>query len=118
MLAGSRAQAGNTWTGGGATSNWSDNGNWGGAQPAYGTYTFAGSTRTTNTDDENVSTNILDWTGTSAWTLLGSGGSVISLFDNGGLQAKVQNDSTGLLTIGSGASITFAANGWSDVRRA
>ena len=29
------ARAGNTWTGGGTSLNWSDNGNWGGAQPTY-----------------------------------------------------------------------------------
>gem|GEM_PF-4599926 len=104
-----RAIAGNTWTGGSSsTSNWSDNANWGGAQPAYGTISFSGTTRTVNTDDENMSQNFIDWTGSSAWTLNNANSAVLSLYDNGGAQAKVQNDSSGLVTINS--SITYAAN--------
>ncbi len=98
---------GQTWTGGGASGNWSDSNNWGGAQPAYGTLTFSGSTRTTNTDDNITSMNQLLWTGTSAWTLNQGGATVLSLFDNGGTQAKVENQSTGLVTIN--LPITFAA---------
>src|SRR4051794_36158466 len=40
LFSGNVARAGNTWTGGGASTNWSDNDNWGGAQPGYGTLTF------------------------------------------------------------------------------
>ncbi len=98
---------GNTWTGLGASGNWSDSNNWGGAQPGYGTLTFSGSTRTTNTDDNITSMNQLLWTGTSAWTLNQGGSTVLSLFDNGGTQAKVENDSTGLVTIN--LPLTFAA---------
>src|SRR5205823_11950038 len=57
----------------------------------------------------NYSMNQLNWTATSStWTLGSSGGSVLSLFDNGGTQAKVENNSSGLVTIN--APITFAAN--------
>src|SRR6202012_5502409 len=49
----STAFAGNTWTGGGATGNWSDVNNWGGAIPATGqTIQFAGTTNL------NVANNI------------------------------------------------------------
>ena len=100
--------AGNTWTGGGAAPfNWSDVNNWGGAAPLYGTLTFAGSLGTTNTVDASTSQSQLLWTGTSAWTLNNSNSAVISLFDNGGVQAKLENQSTGLVTIN--APITFAA---------
>jgi autotransporter-associated beta strand protein len=101
--------AGNTWTGGsGTSSNWSDNANWGGAQPGYGTLTFSGSTRTTNSDDNITAMNQLLWTGSSAWTLNQGGTTVLQLFDNGGTQAKVENQSTGLVTIN--LPITFHAN--------
>ncbi|MES2922252.1 MAG: autotransporter-associated beta strand repeat-containing protein [Verrucomicrobiota bacterium] len=114
----STSLAGNTWDGGGTTDNWSDDANWNAdGQPAYGTYTFAGSTRTTTTVDQNYSTNQLLWTGTNAWTLNNSNSAVISLFDNGGVQAKVENQSTGLVTIN--APITFAntnaTNPWGEI---
>ena len=100
--------AANLWDGGGTTDNWSDILNWDNDLfPGYGTLTFAGSTRTTNIVDANISMNQLLWTGTSAWTLNNAGGAVISLFDNGGVQAKVENQSTGLVTIN--APVTFAA---------
>ncbi len=108
-VAPSSAFAGNTWTGGGSSPfNWSDNANWGGAQPTYGTYTFSGSAGTTNTVNQGYNTNKLLWTGTSPWTTNNSGGFGISLFDNGGVQAKVENQSSGLVTIN--APVTFAAN--------
>jgi len=107
--------AGNTWTGGSATtSNWSDTANWGGAAPAYGTITFSGSTRTTNTLDGNftsggsTSMNQLNVTSAGPWTLNNSNSAVLSLFDNGGTQAKVENNGAGLLTLN--LPITFAAN--------
>src|SRR5204863_6630311 len=108
LLAAANAFGGNTWTGGGGSNNWSDNNNWGGAQPGYGTLTFSGSTRTTNIDDNITSMSQLLWTGTSAWTLNQGGTTVLSLFDNGGTQAKIENQSTGLVTIN--LPITFAAN--------
>ncbi len=102
------ADAGNTWDGGGTSANWSDAANWdANTAPSYGTLTFSGSTQTTNTVDSSVSQNILQWTGTSSWTLNNSGGAVISLYDNGGGQAKIENLSTGLVTIN--APINFAA---------
>jgi autotransporter-associated beta strand protein len=103
-------RAGNTWDGGGTTDNWNDAANWNpDGTPAYGTATFSGSTRTTPVLDSNYNMNQLNWTGTSStWTLGSSGGSVLSLFDNGGTQAKVENNGTGLVTIN--APITFAAN--------
>ena len=102
------AHAANLWDGGGTTDNWSDILNWDNDLfPGYGTLTFAGSTRTTNIVDASISMNQLLWTGASAWTLNNSGGAVISLFDNSGVQAKVENQSTGLVTIN--APVTFAA---------
>ncbi len=108
-LAGQSAQADNTWDGGGSgLFNWSDPLNWGlNVGPTFGTLTFAGILGTTNTLDANITMNQLLWTGSNAWTLNSSGGSVISLFDNGGVQAKIENQSTGLVTIN--APITFAA---------
>ena len=52
--------------------------------------------------------NQIFWTGSSAWTMNNANSTVLSLFDNGGTQAKVENQSTGLVTIN--APITFAAN--------
>lgn len=106
---GGAAMADNFWDGdGSAPFNWSDSTNWGSnTAPTYGTLTFGGSTGTTNTVDSNTSMNMLLWTGTSAWTLNNSGGAVISLYDNGGTQAKIENQSTGLVTIN--APIDFAA---------
>jgi autotransporter-associated beta strand protein len=102
------SHAGNTWDGGGVTADWSDAGNWDpDGAPGYGTLTFAGSTQTSNTVDASVSQNILRWTGTSAWPLNNSEGAVVSLFDDGGAQAKIENLSTGLVTIN--APINFAA---------
>ncbi|MEQ1859283.1 MAG: autotransporter-associated beta strand repeat-containing protein [Chthoniobacteraceae bacterium] len=108
LLVPQAAHAANIWDGGGTTDNWSDVLNWDDdSLPGYGTLTFAGSLRTTNILDTNFSMNQLLWTGTSPWTLNSSGGSVLSLFDNGGVQAKLENQSTGLVTIN--APVTFAA---------
>ena len=103
-------RAGNTWDGGGPTDNWNEPNNWNpDGTPAYGTATFSGSTRTSPVLNVNYNMNQLNWTVTSsAWTLGSSGGSVLSLFDNGGTQAKVENNATGLVTIN--APITFAAS--------
>lgn len=100
------SHASNVWDGGGASDVWSDVLNWDNDLfPTYGTLTFAGSTRTTNIVDADISMSQLVWTGASAWALNGS--NTISLFDNSGTQAKVENQSTGALTIN--APITFAA---------
>ena len=111
------ARAANIWDGGGTTDLWSDVLNWDNDLfPTYGTLTFSGATRTTNIVDANINMNQLLYTGTSAWTLNNSGGAVISLFDNGGVQAKVENQSTGLVTIN--APITFAATAgaaWAEI---
>ncbi|HSV13002.1 MAG TPA: autotransporter-associated beta strand repeat-containing protein, partial [Tepidisphaeraceae bacterium] len=103
------AWAGNTWTGNGASANWSDDNNWGGAQPAYGTLSFnlGGTQGTTSIVDQSYSMNQLLWTGTSAWTVNSANAAVISLFDLSGTQAKVENQSSGLVTLN--APITFAA---------
>ena len=108
LAATSPSFASNTWTGGGGSGDWSDSNNWGGAQPGYGTLTFSGSTRTTNDDNNITSMNELLWTGSSAWTLNQGGSTVLSLFDNGGTQCKIENQSTGLVTIN--LPITLAAN--------
>ena len=107
-LAGQATHATNTWDGGGTSGLWSDILNWDNDLfPTYGTLTFAGSTQTTNTVDANIDMNQLLWTGASGWTLNNLGAAVISLFDNGGVQAKVENQSTGAVTVN--APITFAA---------
>jgi fibronectin-binding autotransporter adhesin len=102
-------QAGNTWTGGGTTTNWTDNGNWGGSATSYGTLTFTtgGTQGTTSVLDSTFNMNQLLWTGSQSWTLNNSGGAVLNLFDNAGTAAKLENQSTGLVTIN--APITFAA---------
>jgi fibronectin-binding autotransporter adhesin len=104
------SSAGNTWTGGGSTTNWSDNGNWGGSATSYGTLTFTtgGTQGTTSVNNSITAQNRLLWNGSNTWTLNNSGGTVLSLFDNGGTQAKIENLSSGLVTIN--APITFAAN--------
>jgi len=103
-----QANAGNTWDGGGGDGNWGTGDNWNpNGAPVYGTLTFSGSTRTENTNNSITAMNILLWTGTSPWTLRSSGGTVLSLFDFGGAQAKLENQSTG--TISLYADIRFAA---------
>ncbi len=105
----SSASAANVWDGGGGDNLWSTITNWDDDLfPGYGTLTFSGATQTTNVVDASISQNMLLWTGTNDWTLNNANGAVISLFDNGGAQAKVENQSSGLLTIN--APITFAAN--------
>ena len=118
LVCGGMAQADNSWDGGGTSPfNWSDNTNWGGdTVPGYGTLTFSGSLGTTNTVDANYNMNELLWTGSSAWILNNSGGSIISLYDNSGVQAKVENQSGGLVTIN--APIDFAATAgaaWAEI---
>jgi len=103
----SQAQAGQTWDGGGTNDNWNTPANWSGdSLPAYGTLTFSGAVRTTNSNNSITAMNQLLWTGSSAWTMNGT--VTLSLFDNGGTQAKLENQSTGSVTIN--APITFAAN--------
>ncbi len=106
------ARAGNTWDGGGGDDNWSTAANWDGdTAPGFGTLTFSGSTRTSNIMDANTSMNMLLWTGASDWTLNNASGYVLSLYDynNGSYreQAKLENQSTGLVTIN--APVNFAA---------
>jgi len=102
------AFAGNTWTGGGGSINWGDNNNWGGSAPGYGTLTFntGGTQGTTSNNSSITSQSELLWTGSSSWTMNGS--TTLSLYDNGGVQSKIENQSSGLVTIN--APITFAAN--------
>ncbi len=110
LLAAPSAQANNTWDGdAGGSFLWSNPVNWGSdTPPVYGTLTFSGSIGTTNVNDSITSMNGLLWTGTSAWTLNNSGGTILSLFDLGGsTPAKIENQSSGLVTIN--APITFAA---------
>src|SRR5262245_6902840 len=91
-LVSQEALAGNTWDGGaGSPFNWSGNANWSGdTQPTYGTLTFSGTVGNTNIMDANRNMNQLNWTGTSAWGMNSSGGATLSLFDNGGTQAKLE----------------------------
>ncbi|MGZ4986400.1 MAG: autotransporter-associated beta strand repeat-containing protein [Limisphaerales bacterium] len=100
-----------SWTGGGGSTNWTDNNNWGGTNvyTNYGTlqFTTGGTQGTTSIVNSSISQNKLLWTGSSSWTVNNSGGAVISLFDDTGTQAKVENQSTGLVTLN--APITFAA---------
>ena len=104
----SSASAANVWDGGGADNLWSTLSNWDNDLfPGYGTLTFSGATQTTNVVDANISMNQLFWSGTSPWTLNNANSAAISLFDNGGVQAKVENQSTGLVTVN--APVTFAA---------
>ncbi len=102
-------RANNTWDGGGgATFLWSNNANWGlDTAPGFGTLIFTGAVGNTNIMDANYSMNQLNWNGSSAWVLNNSGGSVLSLFDNGGTQAKLESLGTGGVTIN--APVTFAA---------
>jgi fibronectin-binding autotransporter adhesin len=104
--------ANNTWDGGGADNLWGTAANWGGdTLPGYGTLTFAGTTRTSNTDNSITSMNQLSWTGASTWTAGTTNSTTLSLFDNGGTQAKIENNTGGagfLVTIN--LPITFAAN--------
>jgi fibronectin-binding autotransporter adhesin len=99
-----------TWNGS-QSGSWNNGSNWtGGNTGTYGELLFNGSTNTTMTDDVSgtVSQNQLIWSGTSSWTLNQNSGSSISLFDYNGGQAKIENDSTGSVTLN--ANITFAAN--------
>src|SRR5678815_966861 len=107
------AQANNTWDGGsGVDSLWGTVANWGSdTLPGYGTLTFAGTTRTSNTDNSITAMNQLNWTGSSAWTVGTTNSTTLSLFDFGGTQAKIENNTGGagfLVTIN--LPITFAAN--------
>ena len=87
--------------------------NWGAnTAPGYGTLVFTGAVGTTNIMNASYSMNQVNWNGGSAWTLNASGGSVLSLFDNGGTQAKLENLGSGLVTIN--APVTFAATGGSN----
>ena len=112
------ASANNTWDGGGGGGFlWSNNVNWGGdTAPGYGTLNFSGAVGNTNVMDANYAMNQVQWNGGSAWVLNNSGGSVLSLFDNGGTQAKLESLGTGGVTIN--APVTFAAtagNNWGEI---
>ncbi len=68
------------------------------------------------TDNSITSMNELFWTGSSSWTLNQGGSTVLSLFDYSGAQAKIENQSSGLVTIN--LPITFAAttgNAWGEI---
>ena len=62
-LFGGHALAGNTWTGGGSSPDWSDANNWGGGAPAYGTLTFTtGGTQGTASNNNSIGAmNKLSW---------------------------------------------------------
>ena len=110
-------RAANTWNGGGGgTFLWSNNANWSGAQPTFGTLTYAGALGNTNIMDQSYSMNGLNVTSVGPWTMNVSNSAVLSLFDNGGTQAKVENNGGGLLTLN--IPITFAAtagNNWGEI---
>lgn len=103
----SAALAGNTWDGGAGTGNWGDGNNWNAnGAPAYGTLVFSGNTQTTTNNNSVTAMNQVNWNGTAAWVMNGS--VTLSLFDNGGTQAKLESLGSGGVTIN--ANITFAAN--------
>ncbi|MDA0989177.1 MAG: hypothetical protein O3A51_00305 [Verrucomicrobia bacterium] len=94
----SATYAGNTWTGGDADDSlWTSQDNWGGALPGYGTITFSGSTRLVNTNDNgSLSHNQINFNSSSEFILRGN---TVDLYDNGGTQAKVENNGSGTGTI-------------------
>lgn len=99
--------AGNTWDGGGADNNWGTAANWNpDGAPGYGTISFSGTNRISNVNNSITAMNQVNWNGTAAWVMTGS--TTLSLFDNGGTQAKLESLGTGGVTIN--APITFAAN--------
>ncbi len=104
------ARAGQNWDGGaGGSFLWSDDTNWDpNTPPAYGTLVFAGGVGNTNVIDAAYSMNQVNWNGTSAWILNASGAGALTLYDNGGTQAKLENNSTGVVTVN--ADVIFAAN--------
>ena len=114
LLAGAvPARADTTWTGA-TNANWSNSGNWNNGTPAtapYGTLFFATSTNSPSNDDlaGTISENKLLFNTTGAFTINGTG--ALSLFDNGGTQAKVENNSgttSGTATLNF-ATLNFAA---------
>lgn len=110
-----------SWTGAGASNVWGDANNWGGTNvfTTYGTVSFSGTggaQGTTSVVNGSINQNTLFWGGSSAWILNNSNGAVISLFDDGGVQAKIENQSSGSVTIN--APLTFAAtagNRWGEI---
>lgn len=100
------ALAGNTWDGGGTTNNWTDDANWNpDGPPVYGVLTFSGSTRTTNTNDYvGLNMNGLSFNSAGTFTV---GGNAINFFDNGGLQAKIENNGSAAATVN--LPVVFAA---------
>ena len=104
------ASAGNTWDGGSVVdSNWGTAANWNpDGAPTYGTIVFSGTVRTSNINNGITAMNKVQWNNATGWHMSNSGGTVLSLFDSGGVQAKLENLGTGKVTIT--APITFAAN--------
>ena len=106
--------ADDSWTGGGAGSNWNTSANWSGGVPSntYGILYFNDQNggKTTLTDDINsMAQNGLRWYDDQSWTINSSDASnVINFYDNAGTQAEIQNNSTGSVTIN--VSVNFAAN--------
>lgn len=115
------AAADDTWTGNANTGYWNNAGNWDGGLPSgtYGTLYFNDrhSGSTTLTDDiATLNQNALRWYDASSWTINAANGAVINLFDNGGTQARVENFSTGTVTLN--VAITFAATtgaAWAEI---
>ena len=110
---GTTLRADDTWTGSGTDLLWSDGSNWNNGAPTsapYGILYFndTANGKYTNTDDiASLSENGLSWSGTNAWTInTSSSSNVINLYDNSGAQSKIENYSTGLVTINVG--INFA----------
>jgi hypothetical protein len=113
------AQAANIWDGGGADANWGTVNNWdNNAAPSYGTLSFRGAVRPSSNNNSITNMNSLFFQSATAFTI---GGNALNLFDNGGTQAKIENNgntsingsnpgiiTTGLATIN--LATTFAAN--------
>ena len=109
--------ADDTWTGA-SSADWSSASNWTNNLPttSYGTLTFS-SAANSPTYDDIASTNqneLLDMAG--AFAIKGTGS--ISLYDNGGTQAKIENNGAiGLFTLNMG-TLNFAATtgaAWGEV---
>ncbi len=90
--------AGNTWDGGGGDNFWTTAANWSSdTLPTYGTLTFSGSANLINTNNNgSYSMNGINFNSSSDFILRGN---TVDFFDNGGTQAKIENNSTGAGTI-------------------
>ena len=98
------------WSGSGSSAAWSDTANWYTFPSGYGTIQFDDGNSAGRTDssyDLSNAQNKLIWYDNRSWTLNQGGSTALSLYDNGGTQAKIEDRSTGTVTIN--LPLTFAA---------